>query len=232
MKELIPVAAGFLLTTVLGGLLGSFFQQRTWAHQHRVETRERDRAALVFEEVSKLLDKRLYRLRLLYWSLAADTDVRSERSERRMEDYRQVLYEWNDSINRNLALIQQYFGVAVRDRLDYGIGTAFVELGQAVEAMWRQFDGGTSTASRERIDDALLTALGSQIYHYNLEMIRAIQGGVVGWLVAENRRGTRGKAVSRPDLKAPFSHCYSHGAYGMAQGASGAGLRAVAYRPA
>ncbi|MGW3664811.1 hypothetical protein [Streptomyces sp. NPDC005141] len=114
MKELIPVAAGFLLTTVLGGLLGSFFQQRTWAHQHRVETRERerDRAALVFEEVSKLLDKRLYRLRLLYWSLAADTGVRSERSERRMEDYRQVLYEWNDSINRNRWIaFRSHFGI-------------------------------------------------------------------------------------------------------------------------
>ncbi|MER5222838.1 hypothetical protein [Streptomyces flaveus] len=190
MKELIPVVAGFVLTTVLGGLLGFFFQRRTWAHQHRVQTQdqERERAVLVFEEVSRLLDKRLYRLRLLYWSLAADTDVRSERSESRMEDYRQVLYEWNDSINRNLALIQQYFGIAIRERLDYGIGAAFVELGQAVEAMWRQFDSGTGTASRERINDALLTELGSQIYHYNLDMIRAIQGGAVGWLVVENRR--------------------------------------------
>lgn len=190
MKELIPVVAGFLLTTVLGGLLGFFFQRRTWAHQHHVQThdQERERAVLVFEEVSRLLDKRLYRLRLLYWSLATDTDVRSERSESRMEDYRQVLYEWNDSINRNLALIQQYFGIALRDRLDYRIGAAFVELGQAVEAMWRRFDSGPGTASRERINDVLLTELGSQIYHYNLDMIRAIQGGAVGWLVVENRR--------------------------------------------
>lgn len=190
MKELIPLAVGFLLTTVLGGLLGSFFQQRTWAHQHRVQTqdRERERAVLVFEEVSRLLDKRLYRLRLLYWSLAADTDARSERSETRMGDYRQVLYEWNDSINRNLALIQQYFGIAARERLDYRIGAAFVELGQAVEVMWRRTDSGTGTASCERIDDALLTALGAQIYAYNLDMIRAIQGGAVGWLAAENRR--------------------------------------------
>lgn len=197
MKELIPVVAGFVLTTVLGGLLGSFFQRRTWAHQHRVQTQdqERERAVLVFEEVSRLLDRRLYRLRLLYWSLAADTAVRSERSEARMEDYRQVLYEWNDSINRNLALIQQYFGIASRERLDYGIGAAFVELGQAVEALWKRFDSAPVTASRERIDDAQLTELGSQIYHYNLDMIRAIQGGAVGWSVMENRRlpGRRGE---------------------------------------
>ncbi|MFI8834971.1 hypothetical protein ACIGPN_28730 [Streptomyces afghaniensis] len=189
MKELIPLVAGFLLTTVLGGMLGSFFQQRTWAHQHRVQAqdRERERAVLVYEEVSRLLDKRLYRLRLLYWSLAADTGARSEQSETRMGDYRQVLYEWNDSINRNLALIQQYFGIAARDRLDYRIGAAFVELGQAVEAMWKQFDSGAGTASRERINDALLTALGAQIYAYNVDMIRAIQSGAVGWLIEENR---------------------------------------------
>lgn len=114
MRELILVVAGFLLTTVLGGLLGFFFQRRTWAHQHRVQTqdRERERAVLVFEEISKLLDRRLYRLRRLYWSLVADEDVHSERSDNRMDDYQDVLYEWNDSINRNLALIQQYFGVA------------------------------------------------------------------------------------------------------------------------
>jgi hypothetical protein len=190
VKELIPVAAGFLLTTVLGGLLGFFFQQRTWAHQHRVQTqdRERERATLVFEEVSRLLDKRLYRLRLLYWSLTADTDVRSEQSEARMEDYRQVLYEWNDSINRNLALIQQYFGIAIRGRLDYQIGGTFVELGHAVEAMWRRFDSGTGAESSELISDARLTELGAQIYAYNLDMIWAIQGGAVGWLIPENRR--------------------------------------------
>ncbi|ONI92401.1 hypothetical protein ALI22I_03830 [Saccharothrix sp. ALI-22-I] len=189
MKELIPLVVGFLLTTVLGGLLGFFFQRRTWAHQHRVQTRDREwqRAVQVFEEVSRLLDKRLYRLRLLYWSLNTDKDARSEQSEKRMEDYREVLREWNDSINRNLALIQQYFGIAARQRFDNGIGAIFVVLGRDVEAMWRRFDGGTGSPG-PRINDQKLEALGSQIYAYNLEMIRAIQGGTVGWLVADNRR--------------------------------------------
>ncbi|GAA2829897.1 hypothetical protein GCM10010441_63020 [Kitasatospora paracochleata] len=126
-----------------------------------------------------MLDKRLYRLRLLYWSLAEDTDTRSERSESRMQDYRQVLYEWNDSINRNLALIEQYFGIDIRDRLDYRVGTTFVALGRAVEAMWRLFDSPTA-ANGGQIDDALLAELESQIYHYNLDMLRAIQDGRVG----------------------------------------------------
>ncbi|MFI6536637.1 hypothetical protein ACIBHY_29595 [Nonomuraea sp. NPDC050547] len=176
MNELMPVVAGFLLTTVLGGVLGFFFQRRAWAHQHRVQTRDRDRerAVMVFEEVSRLLDKRLYRLRLLYWSLAGDTGTRSAKSETRMEGYRQVLFEWNDSINRNLALIQQYFGVELRDRFDNRIGADFVTLGKAVEAMWNGRTDG------EPIDDTRLNTLADKVYAYNLDMLQAIQTGTVG----------------------------------------------------
>jgi hypothetical protein len=85
MKELAnlaPIIIGFLLTTVLGGLLGSFFQNRTWDHQNKIQQAEqerlretqlaeekRDKALQIFDEISRLMDKRLYRLRLVYWSL-------------------------------------------------------------------------------------------------------------------------------------------------------------------
>jgi uncharacterized membrane protein len=71
--SLVPIAVGFLLTTVLGGSLGFYFQQRTWNHQHAVQRREQrhEQAIRVFEELSRLMDRRLYRLRLLYWSRAA-----------------------------------------------------------------------------------------------------------------------------------------------------------------
>lgn len=177
-----PLVVGFLLTTVLGGLLGFFFQQRTWAHQHRVQThdRERERAAEVFEEVSRLLDRRLYRLRLLAWSLLAEGDGRSEQAESSMENYRQVLFEWNDSLNRNLALIQQYFGAVARDRFDRTIGAAFIELGRTVEAMWKQRGEEAGGAGGRQIQDVQLTELGGLIYVFNLDMIKAVQSGRVG----------------------------------------------------
>src|SRR5204863_5791423 len=132
-KTLVPVFVGFLLTTVLGGVLGYIFQQRGWNHQYKVQLQrqERERAVAIFEEVSRLMDRRLYRLKLLYWSLPAGRadGTRSPLAEPRMDDYRQVLYEWNDSINRNLALVQQYFGEAMHKRLDNVIGSAFVSLG-------------------------------------------------------------------------------------------------------
>lgn len=189
-ETLVPVVAGFLLTTVLGGTLGYIFQRRGRTHQHMTQLRhqERERAVAIFEEVSRLLDRRLYRLKLLYWSLAAGRAdrTRSPLAEPRMDDYRQVLYEWNDSINRNLALVQQYFGEAMRRRLDNAIGSAFVSLGRSVERLWIAQSDPTATGAPDDLGRRL-TELNSLVYGFNLQMIRAIQTGEVGWLVPEHR---------------------------------------------
>src|SRR5215212_4813756 len=134
--QLIPLIAGFLLTTVLGGGLGFFFQRRTWEHQHGVvlEEQERDRAVRVFEEVSRLLDKRLYRMRLVYWPLARERETGDlSTPDAPWDEYKSVVGDWNDSINRNLALLQQYFGKGMRDNFDYEIGDRLVRIGRQLE---------------------------------------------------------------------------------------------------
>lgn len=39
--SLLPVITGFFLTTVLGGALGFFFQNRSWEHQHKIQQASR-----------------------------------------------------------------------------------------------------------------------------------------------------------------------------------------------
>jgi hypothetical protein len=188
MKELAnlaPVILGFLLTTVLGGLLGLYFQNRTWDHQNKIQQADqerlrkmqlaeekRERALQVFDEVSRLLDKRLYRLMLVYWCLPAEHGQSSHApsAESRLENYLQVLYEWNDSLNRNLALLQHYFGKSMRDRLDYEVGASFVELGRIMEEWWKT---GIPPESSESLDSQL-RKLGNRVYMFNLDMIRAV----------------------------------------------------------
>jgi len=55
---------GFVLTSVLGGLLGYVFQRRAWSHQFDVQRRtaEREAAAAALHELSNLLEKRRYRM--------------------------------------------------------------------------------------------------------------------------------------------------------------------------
>jgi hypothetical protein len=117
IPDLIPDIT-VILATFLAALLAYVFQNRSWNHQHQVQAaeqqyqlqmqlmeQERERAVLIFDEISRLMDKRLYRLRLVYWRLKSGHDGTGWPAEtaERFEEYRQVLYEWNDSINRNLA---------------------------------------------------------------------------------------------------------------------------------
>ena len=187
-----------ILTAFLAALLAYFFQNRSWNHQHQVQAaeqqyqlraqlmeQERERAVLIFDEVSRLMDKRLYRLRLLYWRLKSGhggTEWPTETAER-FEEYRQVLYEWNDSINRNLALVQRYFGPAMRDRLDYGVGASFASLGGTMEKWWKM---SSATPPPDQADVATrLTRLSNLIYSFNLDMIRAIQAGAIATRITE-----------------------------------------------
>lgn len=144
MSSLVPIVVGFLLTSVLGGLLGSWLQQRTWDHQRTVtlSDRELEAADSVCQDISKLLDKRLYRMLRLYYALITARNSASaepkEIARARLQDYDSLLYEWNDRLNLNLALVGAYFGQAARDWLHFEIYELCQTAGSELEALYRQ----------------------------------------------------------------------------------------------
>jgi hypothetical protein len=171
-ETLLTVILGFLLTTVIGSYLGYLLQQRSWSHQHRVQAAadRREKATLLFDELSRLLDKRLYRMRRLYWSLIDDRPRQeSEEARARMAAYVAILYEWNDSINRNLALLQSYFGHQLRAHLDDVIGASFRDLGADLEQLWKEEAAQPPSDITHRFSE-----LADLIYHFNLDMIALI----------------------------------------------------------
>src|SRR5918999_3754216 len=133
MRELV---IGFILTTVVGGALGYFFQTRSWRNQRESELREAERSAAikVFEEVSTLLDKRQYRLGQMRYHLSK-VDW-SNGIDRHLDAYRDVVAAWNERLNRNLALTEGYFGMDVRDDLEFRIYDGFKELGELMERIY------------------------------------------------------------------------------------------------
>ncbi len=140
-NALIPLVVGFALTTVLGGFLGSWLQQRTWDHQKEAQLREDElrRADSVCQQVSKLLDKRLYRMLRFYHTLASDAPVLdSNRVQDSLREYNAVLYEWNDCLNLNLALMGTYFGETARDWLDSQIYVNYKQVGAELENCYQK----------------------------------------------------------------------------------------------
>jgi len=180
LEQLIPLISGFLLTTVLGGVLGYYFQNRSWKHQNdsKIMEAELQTALKVFEDVSKVMDKRLYRMRLLYWRLS-DNQTNQETLEHYMNLYRDILFEWNDNLNRHLALIQCYFGTDTRQQIDYKVYEQFKAIGASLEEAYLTKKAGNSPTNLSRINSNIET-LGSMTYQLNIRMIELIQHRQVG----------------------------------------------------
>lgn len=175
MNQYLLLVVGFVLTTVFGGLLGWFIQNRSWDHQNRVTTDQahHDAAFATFQELSALMDKRLYRMRVLD-DLLTDPQTSDKDLHGAREDYRQVRYEWNDNLNRNLARVQAYFGPSVRSKIENGVYEEFSRLhrGLRMSLQQRESDGDRDIISLgPQLDRA-----SSVIYVANLAMLDTIRG--------------------------------------------------------
>src|SRR5215469_5594263 len=183
-NEIIPLVVGFVLTTVLGGLLGTWLQQRTWKRQNEVQLRQDElrHADDVCQQISKLLDKRLYRMRRLYFALASDPELaeRSERIQACLKGYDAVLYEWNDSLNLNLALMGAYFGEGARNWLHFQLYEQFKQAGARLED-YHLRDARSAPAERDLAEiKAHLDLLENQVYQLGVFMMTQLRDGDVG----------------------------------------------------
>jgi hypothetical protein len=186
VDQLVTLVIGFGLTTIVGGLLGAYFQRRNWDYQNERTLAEADRthATNTCRELSHLMDKRLYRMLQVRWALFAD-DLDQERIEEKMAEYRSVLSEWNDNLMRNLAAAEIGFGSTVRGRLETQIYERFKLTGVMLEARYAQVAPRATrrtqpAASRvDEIDEAL-ALIRAHIYKLNLEMLAQIRDGRVG----------------------------------------------------
>jgi hypothetical protein len=192
-NQLIVLVVGFALTTVVGGALGFFFQQRNAELQYRAHLQEAERSTALnlFEEISTLMDRRLYRMRQLCWQLQ-----RNPRQDSTLEPainaYREIVQDWNDRLNRNLAVAEIYFGYEVRKRLHNEIYRGFAEVGIQLEDAYRDM--------RTRVGpiEAALDSLALAVYEFNVVMIRHVRDGQVGAFLPEVRTRDAGIAGAEP----------------------------------
>lgn len=167
---------GFVFTTLVGGYLSYAWQKRAAEYERAAEHRrlEQQAATRVFEEISRLMDRRLYRMRRLHTGLADNHDATRLRA--RWDAYREVLFEWNENLNRNLALTQRYFGNEARFVLEHRIQMGFRKLGVLLEGSG--YPEGIS--SRYNYRQSFADSLNNVIYDFDVFLINAIQSGSVG----------------------------------------------------
>jgi hypothetical protein len=146
MDAIWQLVVGFLLTTVLGGLLGTYLQERAWRHQNeaRLQEAELRRAEAVCQAVSGLLDKRRYRMQRLFHALRGrgQETVPADGLAASLGDYDRVLYEWNDTLNVNLAMVAASFGRVAWQELGR-IYEIYRAVGGELEVAYRQAAAGS-----------------------------------------------------------------------------------------
>jgi hypothetical protein len=106
-----------------------------------------------------------------------------EQLDARLSEYNEVLYEWNDRLNSNLALLRSHFGPAAREYL-YLLYEDFARVGAQLETAARQARHGKNVAQELDGIDLEFAAgpetLSSRVYRLGLAMMAQLREGVVG----------------------------------------------------
>jgi hypothetical protein len=182
MDAIWPLVVGFLLTSVLGGLLGTYLQRRSWEHQNEVQLREAelDKAGQVCQAVSGLLDKRRYRMLRLFHAVRgrAQGTVSADGLADKLADYDRVLYEWNDALNVNLAMVATSFGREVWEELERVYAT-YEGAGRELEDAYRLAAQGSTPATPAELGERL-AGLDQLAYQFNIMMLAQLRNGTVG----------------------------------------------------
>jgi len=173
--NLVLLLLGFFLSTIIGGGFGSYFQNKSWYFKNRVKLQEEEQkvATNIFEQISTVMDKRLYRSRLWFWRM--ESNESPEEIYKYLNQYRLVLYEWNDNLNRNLALIQRYFGKDLKIHFLNEINDKFGSIGSDLEKMYK----GSFKDDILEIDKKM-DSLNITIYKFNVALITLIQNRKIG----------------------------------------------------
>jgi hypothetical protein len=172
-----------LLATIfvsgIGAAIGSFFQRRTWDHQQQVTQNEAERkaASTLYENLSSDMDKRLYTMRLVFWGIDSKR-VTEEQVNQRWKNYRQILEEWNYTLNRKLSMAERYFGKTIGKTFEFEIQKDFRELHSILSAYYYQTDKRDSFEKEKFSQTA--DRLSALIRQVNLDMLKAIQTFQVG----------------------------------------------------
>jgi hypothetical protein len=178
-----------LTSVIVAGILGAWLTHQYDTQRLRTENElirsraESDRtltqhetevshAFTTFEAVSRILDKRLWRARNLVWASQDGAD--SAEIARRRAAYRDAVNEWNESLNRNLALVEKYFGLKQRGELEIAISDGL----RIINAELRNKD----VSSKQLIER--INTLNSTIYAFDVQLLQMVQTGRVGMFKA------------------------------------------------
>lgn len=189
VEKLALLVVAFMLTTVVGTYLSNQFRSESTRAELEIAAMQSDinRLIQVFEAISQLMDKRLFRTSRLHDVFTGDAP---DQEQPRLVDYRTALIEWNDNVNRYRALFAMHFQP---DDSDLTCGTSFEDIMAAFAKTHIELQ---KLISRKKDGDpdkvaSLLRDLNNCVYDLDTFMLTRINARRAAY---ENRISKRGSA--------------------------------------
>jgi hypothetical protein len=184
--ELRLLLIGSFITVVVGGGLTAWSQrfqenQRIEAEKRadsvRIMEQRREQATSLFDELSPLMDTRLYKWRQLAWAL--EDRIAEDSLRKRYSDYQEVFYQWNYNLNKNRALVCRFFGPDLGEIFERQITPDFIELHQALYEIYKMPRSERPFIPSDSLN-SIADSLNEVIYSFNNSMAELIRSGQVG----------------------------------------------------
>ena len=163
--DLLKLLAGFVLTTVGGGILTFWFQWLSWRRQARLEVlRQRYAEGLSFVSgLMKLIDRRLFRLQQVIWAL--EDDAPDERLKNALSTYHEAVTEWNETLRSNHTYVQVLVGPQ--------FGSSFLDFGDEDRgtpgSLHYRFVAAHNALLRARSDQAAVADASAVVAKLNID---------------------------------------------------------------
>jgi hypothetical protein len=174
--ELLLLVLGFVFTTLVGTTLTFVYDE----FRERAKLREQRRAEAteVFENLSRLMDTRLYRWRQVAWAVEDGKPVPEIVSK--YNTYQQALFDWTYTLNRNRSLVCRYFGPEAGTVFEREIITGFNEIQAALRTrLQTNLSTLPTSISRDSLN-YIADPLNVSIYLFNNELAEGIRAGDLG----------------------------------------------------
>jgi hypothetical protein len=177
---------GFVFTTLVGGLLTFWFQHfqdnqkiaaDKRAEEVKITEQRQEQATALFNELSPLIDTRLYDWRRLAWGI--EDRISEDSLKGRYAEYQEVFYKWNHNLNRNRALVCRFFGPELGEQFEGIIMPKFSDLHDTIIVLYRMPRSSRPIIPPDDLN-SLADSLNDVIYKFNNSMAELIRSGKVG----------------------------------------------------
>jgi hypothetical protein len=167
-----------ILTFVLTGIVGNFlvyrWQHRNWINQQKFSGEEKHYFALLalWEELMNLTAKRLWRMRRLLAVLTAD----NKKIEERLNEYSDVLSEWNEKFHSMSVRLTLYASWNLTFQLETELQRSFSNTGLQLErlAKTRLTTGAVNRTLLAELHGRF-EELSREVFVFNRSTLRAVQ---------------------------------------------------------